>query len=258
MSSPGFALGLGGRTVVVTGAAGGIGQRLAVGFAAAGAGVVGVDRESLDETAGLVAAEGAPAWHGVKADLADAPSVEDACRRIVAEVATVDAVVNNAALYGGLTMTPLEAIDLAEWDRVMAVNVRGSYLMVRHLLGALKATGGRVVNIASGSALRGSPFLLHYVASKGAVIAMTRAMATELGPAGISVNTVAPGLADTPSSQGLGKQYSMILEKTIATQALAGALQADDIVGAVLFLASPLAAAITGQTLNVDRGLTRS
>lgn len=93
----------------------------------------------------------------------------------------VDVLVNNAALYGGLKMTPMEHLDLDEWDRVFNVNVRGSYLMVRELLPSLKAAKGKVINFASGAALRGTPMLLHYVTSKGALIGMTRAMATELG-----------------------------------------------------------------------------
>ena len=242
-------LGLDGKTVVLTGAAGGIGRELASGFAAQGAQLVGVDIASMDDV---------DLQHRVRIDLADPESVRQGCRTIRNECPQVDVLINNAALYGGLKMTPLQRLDLQEWDRVMAVNVRGAYLMVRELLEPLIESRGAIVNMASASALRGSPMMLHYVASKGALIAMTRALATELGPHGIRVNAVAPGLVDDRASQGLGEAYQRVLQSTLAQQSIPLKLEAGEVVGTVLFLASQWSRAVTGQTIPVDRGLVKS
>jgi NAD(P)-dependent dehydrogenase (short-subunit alcohol dehydrogenase family) len=169
----------------------------------------------------------------------------------------VDVLVNNAALYGGLKMTPMEHLDLDEWDRVFNVNVRGSYLMVRELLPSLKAAKGKVINFASGAALRGTPMLLHYVTSKGALIGMTRAMATELGGHGITVNAVAPGFITTESSKGLSDSYEKYLQMTVQAQAIKEPLTAQDVVGTVLYLSSACSESVTGQLCPVDRGLIK-
>lgn len=255
-------IGLTGKVVVVTGAATGIGREICTGLAANGAQVIGVDVADLGETGDQVQASGAGGesahWMGVRIDLASPETVRKGCREILKAHPSVDVLVNNAALYGGLKLTPMEAIDLLEWDRVMDINVRGTYLMIRELLPALKQARGKVINLASGSALRGSPFLLHYVASKGAIIAMTRALATELGAYGIRVNAIAPGLVDNESSRGLGDRFPGILESTVEQQAVKEPLRATDVVGIILFLASSWGDAVTGQTLPVDKGLTRS
>ncbi len=242
-------LGLDNKIVVLTGAAGGIGRELASGFAAHGAQVVGVDLASLDDVDLNLR---------VHIDLADPDSIRQGCRTIRDHCPKVDVVVNNAALYGGLKMTPLQGLDLQEWDRVMAVNVRGAYLMVRELLQPLIESRGAIVNLASASALRGSPMMLHYVASKGALIAMTRALATELGHHGVRVNAVAPGLVDDAASQGLGEAFERVLQSTVAQQSIPVRLEAGEVVGTVLFLASQWSSAVTGQTIPVDRGLVKS
>lgn len=249
--------GLSGKTVVVTGAAQGIGREIAAGFAANNCKVIGVDILDQTETGNYIESQGkGGSWKAVTIDLSSPESVQEGCKQILADSSKVDALVNNAALYGGLVMKPMEMIDLAEWDKVQAINVRGPFLMIRELLPGLKEAKGHIINFASVAALKGSPGLTHYVASKGAVIGMTRALSTELGAHGITVNAIAPGFVDNESSQHVGgEMFSKYLEMTVGGQAIHEPVQAKDIVGAVLFFASSWADAITGQLTPVDRGL---
>ena len=250
-------IGLKGKNVVVTGAGRSIGQQIAIGFAAIGANVIGVDIIDLEETGKKVSVVGGN-WSAYNADLADPTSIEEACGMINSDKGIVDALVNNAALYGGLKMMPMDEIDLDVWDQVMNINVRGTYLVVRNLMSALIKSKGSIINIASGSALRGSPGLMHYVASKGAVIGMTRSMATELGGHGVRVNAVAPGFVANEASQGLSEMYDKYLDMTVMAQSIKEPTKPEDIVGTCLYLASPLAATVTGQVCPVDNGLCKT
>ena len=251
-------IGLRDKTVVVTGAAHGIGQDICVGFAANGATVLGVDIVDQAGTVNLLASKGwADRWTAYSIDSAAPQSVRDGCHRIMADHPTIDVLVNNAEVFGELESTPMADLDLEEWDRVMSVNFRGTYLMIRELLPALVKAGGKIVNMASGSALRGSPGMLHYVASKGAIIAMTRSLATELGSHGINVNAVAPGFISTEASQGLGNAHDKYLEMTLQAQSIKQAASTNDVVGTVLYLASTWADAVTGQLCPVDFGLNK-
>ena len=250
-------IGLKGKNVVVTGAARSIGQQIAIGFAEIGANVIGVDILDLSETEEKIKATGAN-WSGYSADISDPKSVEETCGNIISDHGSIDALVNNAALYGGLKMVPMDKIDLDVWDKVMNINARGTYLVVRYLMPGLIEAKGSVINIASGSALRGSPGLMHYIASKGAVIGMTRAMATELGAHGIRVNAVAPGFVANEASQGLSDMYDKYLEMTVMAQSIKEATKPEDIVGTCLYLASSLAATVTGQVCPVDNGLCKT
>jgi NAD(P)-dependent dehydrogenase (short-subunit alcohol dehydrogenase family) len=159
--------------------------------------------------------------------------------------------VNNAAIYAGLARQPFTEIAEADWDRVMAVNVKGTWLASKVVAPRLTAPGGAIVNISSATVMSGSPQWLHYVASKGAVIAMTRAMARELGDRGIRVNALAPGFTLTEASLEIipgAATYG------VERGALKRASVPEDMVGAALYLASPLAGFVTGQTLIVDGG----
>lgn len=162
----------------------------------------------------------------------------------------LDVLVNNAALYGALQRRPFEAIDEDVWDRVMAVNVKGVWQATR-VCTPLMGAGGSIVNVASATVFSGSPQWMHYVASKGAVIAMTRTLARELGDRGIRANVIAPGFTMTEASLGLMENArSYGLDRA----ALKRPLETDDITGAALWLASPLSGAMTGQTMVVDGG----
>ena len=241
-----------GRTVLVTGAAGGLGRSFALGFAARGdrLAIADVDEAGLAETARLVEAHGVPCWQG-RVDVTSEESTA-AAAAAAAEFGggTIDVLVNNAALYAGITRAPFEELDPAEWDRVMAVNAKGPWLMTRATSPHL-STGARVINLASATVLSGSAHWAHYVASKGAVIALTRVLAKELGAREITVNAIAPGFTLTEASYG---HIADAEHYGVDRGALRRPSTPEDIVGAALFFAGPDSAFITGQTLVVDGG----
>jgi NAD(P)-dependent dehydrogenase (short-subunit alcohol dehydrogenase family) len=242
------------RTVLVTGAAGGLGRAFALGFAGHGdrVAVADLDEAGAAETARLAADAGAASTWAGPLDVSSVESTE-AVARLVAELGDgrIDVLVNNAAVYAGLRRSPLEEIDPAEFDRVMAVNVRGPWLMVRAASPFL-AAGSSVVNVASATVLSGSEQWLHYVASKGAVVAMTRVMAKELGRREIRVNTLAPGFVLTEASYGqLGEDAASY---GVDRGALRRASSPEDLVGSCLFLAGDASGFVTGQMLVVDGG----
>lgn len=245
-------LGLQGKRVVVSGAAGGLGRAFALAFAGAGAQVLACDvnLDGCSETTARIAATGGQA-HAGHVDVTAAPSCAALADLAQARMGGVDVLVNNAALYGGLERRNFEAIDEAVWDRVMAVNVKGVWQMCRAFSPALRASKGAIVNIASATVFSGSPQWMHYVASKGAVIAMSRTMAKEMGPDGVRVNVIAPGFTMTEASLGLienARSYG------VDRAALKRPAEVEDIVGGALMLASPLSAYMTGQTLVIDGG----
>lgn len=240
-----------GRTVLVTGAARGLGAAFARAFLAEGANVSVSDIAAPDPAAfgdaGRVLARAC--------DVTDRAGVEAMVAATAARFGGVDVVVNNAALAGDLALRPLDRIESAEWDRVMAVNTRGPFEVSRAALPFLRrAEGGAIVNLGSGVAYKGAPGFLHYVASKGAVLAMTRAMAREMGQWGIRVNAVSPGLTMSESFAGNDSWDAQIVSRNTASRALARLAHPGDIVGAVLFLASPDSGFVTGQSLVVDGG----
>lgn len=246
-------LGLEGKRVIVTGAAGGLGRAFADAFAAAGAVVIAADIHAAgaQETARFIVEKGGRAIaHTV--DVTSSASTEALASAAHDNLGGADILVNNAAVYAGLRRQGFEAIPEAEWDRVMAVNVKGVWLMSRAVAPLLRAAGGgAIVNVSSATVMSGSPLWLHYVSSKGAVIAMTRALARELGDDLVTVNTLAPGFTLTEASLAL---IDNAAEYGVTRGALKRAAEAGDMVGAALFLASRHAAFITGQTLVIDGG----
>jgi NAD(P)-dependent dehydrogenase (short-subunit alcohol dehydrogenase family) len=242
-----------GAVAIVTGGAAGLGLAYARRFVAEGARVVMAD---VVDGAGALQRLAAPAaTHAVGADVA----VFADCERMVDETrrrfGRVDVLVNNAAVFATLKPTPFEAIAEAEWDRVMAVNVKGIWNCARAAAPLMRAQGGgRIVNVASAIAHKGTAGLLHYVTSKGAVIAMTRALARELGPDGITVNAVAPGLVMSETVLANPDISAFQREAVLASRALKREAVAEDVEGTVVFLASADSAFMTGQTLIVDGG----
>jgi NAD(P)-dependent dehydrogenase (short-subunit alcohol dehydrogenase family) len=238
-----------GRAVVITGAGGGLGRAFALGFAAAGWPVVAADLD-LDAARATVAAldgEGS----AVAVDVADEASTLAMAAAAVEAFGGIGALVNNAAVYAGLERAPFDRIAVADWDRVMAVNLRGPWLCARACAPALREGGGAIVNVASATVLSGSPLWAHYVASKGGVIGLTRVLARELGADDVRVNALAPGFTLTEASRELiddAETYG------VARGSIKRALQPDDVVGTAVFLASDAAAMITGQTFVVDGG----
>ena len=248
---------LDGKVAIVTGGARGLGRIFAIRLAEEGARVMVMnivanqrDEDDLKETVRLIKGLGA----GVISFVADVSSEEDTkamARAATDEFGRIDILLNNAAIYDGLKRKPFYEVDLKEWDLVMTVNVKGAFLATRAVFPCMKDQGyGKIVNIASEVFFTGSNGFAHYVASKGGVIGLTRALAVELGPHNICINCVAPGFTDTEASRGLAD-----VTKYDTSRTPLGRLQKPgDLTGAVLFLASPESDFITGQTMLVDGG----
>lgn len=246
-------LNLEGKRVVVTGAAGGLGRAFVQAFAREGATVVAADinATAVAETAMLVQKAGGRV-RSERVDVTDTGSTDALAEAALETMGGIDVLVNNAAIYAGLERRGFEAIDEAVWDRVMAVNVKGCWQMTRAVAKHIRsAGGGAIINISSATVMSGSPEWLHYVSSKGAVIAMTRALARELGDDRITVNALAPGFTLTEASLGLMENAASY---GVTRGAIKRAAGTDDMVGAALFLASPLASFISGQTIIIDGG----
>lgn len=244
-------LGLADKRVIVTGAAGGLGRAFALAFAQAGCKVIAGDVSDTAETVALIAAAGGVGF-GAVLDVTSADSCRAVAQQAQAQMGGLDVLVNNAALYGGLQRANFEDIDEAVWDRVMAVNVKGVWQASRFAAPLMKAAGGgSIINIASATVFSGSPQWMHYVASKGAVIAMSRTMAKELGRDDIRVNVLAPGFTMTEASLGLiedARSYG------VDRAAIKRPIETTDIVGGALYLASKHSAFMTGQTMIIDGG----
>jgi 3-oxoacyl-[acyl-carrier protein] reductase len=248
------ALELEGQVAVVTGGARAIGREIAERLAARGAAVVSLDLAASDATVAAIEAEGGRAL-GLECDVTDEVAVAASVERTLTAYGRVDVLVNNAGLFAGIERRPFWEIDLAEWERVIGVNVRSVFLCSRAMAGPMRDAGsGRIVNIASNVITFGMPNLLHYVASKSAVVGMTRSMARELGPSGIAVNAVAPGLVTTEiTEQTVPEEYR---RQVAQGQCLQEAILPGDIADAVAYLAGPAARMVTGQTLLVNGGAT--
>ena len=236
---------LAGRRILVTGAARGLGAVLARHLAEAGASLILAD--VLESEGRVVASELEADFH--RLDLRDPGSVEALGASLTDPL---HGLVNNGAIATGIGGIPFDDVDLVTWDRVMEINVRGTWLMIRAAAPALKASGsGRIVNVASDTALWGAPNLISYVASKGAVISMTRALARELGPDGIGVTAIAPGILTTESTEYVPEARHQHYH---TGRAVPGAQPPEDVAGTVAFLLSEAALSLTGQVLPVNRG----
>ncbi len=240
-----------GTVVIVTGGAHGIGREYCRAFAAIGARVIVADVDGPG--ADTVAREIGRVAAAVRVDVADEASVAGLGPEATRLFGTIDVLVNNAAMYATVPIrrVPIAELTVREWDEVMAVNLRGMFLCSRAVVPTMKARGfGRIINIASGTVFAGSG-ALHYATSKAGVLGFTRNLARELGPHGITVNTLAPGatVTETTDPEVSGRHAETARARAIPRPEVPG-----DIVGAALFLASPAAAFITGQTLVVDGG----
>jgi NAD(P)-dependent dehydrogenase (short-subunit alcohol dehydrogenase family) len=242
--------GLDGKVAIVTGAAQGIGRAIADGLSHEGARIVVADLQRAEEAAATF-----PGGVGLTVDVSNEDDVARMTSETVDRCGSIDILVNNAGLYASLEMRAFTEIPLDEWRRVMDVNVASMFLACRAVVPVMRERGGgKIVNISSGTPFRGVPFLLHYVTSKGAIVALTRALAKELGKDSIQVNCVAPGFT---MSDGV-KAHPEVIEKLRDVSVAARTIQRDqvpeDVAGAVVFLCTPGADFITGQTMVIDGG----
>jgi NAD(P)-dependent dehydrogenase (short-subunit alcohol dehydrogenase family) len=237
------------RVAIVTGAGQGIGRKIAEGLAHEGARIVVADVQGADEVAKALGGL------AVEVDVSDLQACDRMARTAVDAFGRIDILVNNAGIYTSLVPTPFEELSIDEWKRVFDVNVLGMYLATRAVAPFMRKAGsGRIINLASGTPYKGVPFFLHYVASKGAVVAMTRALAKELGGDNVLVNTVAPGFTMSDGVLANPVQVEKLQEVSAKARALVRDQYPEDIVGAVVFFASDDSAFITGQSLVVDGG----
>ena len=242
------------QVVVVTGGTMGIGRAIAEGFAAEGASLVIADRIGAQEAAKELSESGHKAI-GVQCDISNRKDTEDLAKSAMNAFGRIDVLVNNAGIYSSLSLKPFEEIPVEEWQQVLGVNVMGQALVSGAIVPAMREQGsGRIVNISSGTPFKGVPFLLHYVASKGAINAMTKSLAKELGADGILVNGVAPGFTMSDGVKNNPEQLEKLRDISLKARVIGRDQESQDVVGAVLFLASKEADFITGQTLVVDGG----
>lgn len=240
-------MGLENKIAVVTGASTGIGAAFAKGLAAAGARVIGVDINPAHQDTGM---------EHLQYDLSDPESVERCFAEIKDRHRGVDILVNNAALASVLTPGPFDQITPEDWNRVVTVNTVMSFLCSRAVVAHMREKKwGRIVNLTSSTVFLGTPFNLHYIASKGAILAMTRALAKELGPHGINVNAIAPGMTVTEGIRENPAYSKEMLAGTVKVRALQREERPEDLVGACLFLVGEGADFMTGQILTVDGGV---
>jgi NAD(P)-dependent dehydrogenase (short-subunit alcohol dehydrogenase family) len=230
-----------GKVAIVTGAAQGIGRAIARGLE--------------DEGAMVVVADLSPPEGGIRADVSSEADVARMVDETLSRHGRIDVLVNNAGLYASLAMRPFTEIPLEEWRQVMDVNVASMFLTSRAVVPAMRQQGGgKIVNISSGTPFRGVPFLLHYVTSKGAIVAFTRALARELGKDAIHVNCVAPGFTLSDGVMSHPEVVEQLRDVSVAARTIQRDQVPEDVVGAVVFLSTPAADFVTGQTIVIDGG----
>ena len=247
---------LDGRVAIITGGGHGIGKAYAVRLAAEGAKVVIAELDGA--AASAVAAELTAQGHhaiGVQTDVANEASVTNMAKQAVAKFGRIDVLVNNAAIFATVPMSrlPFDQISVDEWDRMMSVNVKGTWLASRAVVPQMRLQAyGKIINVSSGTALKGSPSRIHYVTSKAGILGFTKTLANEVGKDGICVNCVAPG--STLSEENPDDDILKMRAQAANARALKRVQTPDDLTGAVVFFASADSDFITGQTLVVDGG----
>ena len=243
-----------GRSVLITGGGKGIGKVYAEEFAKAGARVAmaDIDAAAAESVGASLTKAGLQAF-GLGVDIADEASVKAAVTAVLDRYGSIEVLINNASLMSALPRRSWLEIPVEEWDRVMAVNLRGMFLCCRAVFPAMKAhKRGKIVNISSSRFWEGTPNRLHYTTSKAGVIGFTRALAREVAEFGITVNALTPGM--TQSETQVASSSGNYLATRIAGRAIERVQVPADLVGAVMFLSSPASDFMTGQTVNVDGG----
>jgi NAD(P)-dependent dehydrogenase (short-subunit alcohol dehydrogenase family) len=239
------------KTIVVTGGATGIGQAFALGCAAQGANLVVADMNSADETVTAIQQAGGKAI-GVKVDVSNQESLNAMADAALKAFGRIDGLVNNAAYFREVKLTPFEEIDPEIWERIFQVNVRGVWQCCKAVMPAMRAqNSGSIVNISSVVAVAGQPGYLHYVATKGAVLSMTKGLAKECGSVGVRVNVIAPGFVITDATKNRPVEWQ---QSFLKARAISREQRPADLVGTAMYLLSDLSAFVSGQTVVVDGG----
>jgi len=247
---------LAGRVAIITGGGHGIGKAYAARLATEGAKVViaELDGASANAVAAELTAQGFDAI-AVQTDVANEASVNNMAQQTIAKFGRIDVLVNNAAIFATVPMSrsPFDQISVEEWDRMMSVNVKGTWLASRAVVPQMrKQAYGKIINVSSGTALKGSPSRIHYVTSKAGILGFTKTLANEVGKDGICVNCVAPG--STLSEENPDDDILKMRAQAANARALKRVQTPEDLTGAVVFFASADSDFITGQTLVVDGG----
>ncbi|MFQ5682378.1 MAG: SDR family NAD(P)-dependent oxidoreductase [Candidatus Binatia bacterium] len=250
--------GLKGKVAIVTGGGHGIGKAYCLGFGQAGASVVvaDIDAAAAEQVADQVTKETKTRSLGLRTDVANEESAKQMAATVLEHFHRIDVLVNNAAIMATIPMNRggIESIDPEEWDRMMAVNLKGLFFCTRAVLPVMRTQKtGKIINISSGTVFAGSPGRIHYVTSKAGVIGFTRTLAREVGTDNIQVNAIAPG--STLSEENPSEEVVRFRQARIQNRALKRLQLPQDLVGAMLFLASSLSDFMTGQTLSVDGGV---
>ena len=241
------------RIAIITGAAQGIGKAYALSLAGEGAKVVIGDIVDATAICREIESQGGEAI-ALQADVTDEKSVEEMVRNAIERFGKIDILVNNAGIFSSIQTKPFHQISLSEWEKVLKINLTGTFLCCKAVYPQMKKQGkGKIINVASVVSLKGVPFFLHYVASKGGVIGLTRALAREVGDDGICVNAVAPGLTITEAIQAVADNPS-ITQGIVMRRCFKRHETPKDLCGTILFLASDDSDFITGQTIVVDGG----
>jgi NAD(P)-dependent dehydrogenase (short-subunit alcohol dehydrogenase family) len=245
-----------GRTAIVTGGAKGIGVHYADALAGEGAQVMIADIvDGAAVAADICARHGQGAADSAITDVSDEASVKALVEKTVKKFGKIDVLINNAAVFANLATQKVTDIDVKDWDRIMAVNIRGPFLMVKHVVPHMKKAGyGKIVNIGSGTAHKGLAEFSHYVTTKGAMMAFTRALSRELGGDKICVNTLAPGFTISESVMENIEHHEKWRNVIVAGRAIKREMLPEDLRGAIVFLSSPESDFVTGQTILVCGG----
>ncbi len=245
------------KVAIITGGGQGIGEEYALGFAREGAKVVVADINiaNAEKVAAEIRKNKGEAL-AVHVDVSSESETMAMAKKVIGTFGKIDILVNNAAIYYGLSMKPFDVWTVDEWDRMFAVNVKGAWLCAKAVVPHMVTQGkGKILNISSGTFQLGFAYLLPYVAGKGAIVAITRCLARELGEKGINVNCIAPGFTMSEASKKMASEAKGMAETVVGMQCIKRGEQTTDLVGAAVFLSSGDADFITGQTLLVDGGL---
>ena len=243
-----------GKTAIVTGGAMGIGRALADGLAAEGANIIIADQTGAEAAAAEMTEAGFAAL-GFACDISSEGETRRMPAKSIETFGAIDILINNAGIYSSLAPQPFEQQTAEEWRKILGVNVIGTFLCCQAVVAQMRTQGGgRIINLSSGTPFKGVPYLLHYVASKGAINAITKALAKELGSDGILVNGIAPGFTLSDGVMANPVQLEKLKEISLQARVLQRDQVPSDIVGAAVYFASADSAFVTGQTLVVDGG----